>query len=385
MFRTFGFRLPDQVIFGNDTVEQVGERARALGGSKALVVTDPGVIKAGLLERVTGSLEKAGLRFDVFGEVEPEPPTHSLEKAVAQARANKYDVFIGLGGGSSMDMTKMVSAMMTNQDDITEYFGVEKVQKRGLPTILIPTTSGTGSEVTRMAVFTDTRVNLKKVVSSWAITANMAIVDPMLTVSIPPRVTASTGIDAFIHAGEAYIAVNANEMTDPVALEAVRIIAENLGPAVADGRNIEARYNMSLGSLMAGIALMNAGAGVVHALAYPIGSEYHVPHGVANGVTLVACLDYLSVAHVPKFAKIAGAMGIPTEGLSQREAANKGIEAVGDLMRRVGLPTKLKDIGADPALIPSMAEAAFGEKRLLGNTPRQLSVQDLANILEASF
>jgi alcohol dehydrogenase class IV len=236
-----------------------------------------------------------------------------------------------------------------------------------------------------MAVLTDKEENLKKVVSSFAIMSQVAIVDPMLTVTMPPKVTASTGIDAFIHAVESYIAINASPLTDPLAWEATRLIAENLGPAVANGQNLSARYNMALGSLMAGITLNNAGVGVVHALAYPIGAEYHVPHGIANVVTLAESMNYLSIANIPKFVQLAKAMGEPVEGISSREAAARGIQAMRALAQSVGLPCRLGDIGADPQKIPAMAVAAFKEKRLLGNTPRQLTQDDLRQIFEASL
>lgn len=384
MFQITRFRTPN-IIFGMDTVAQIPEEIKKLGGKRVFIVTDKGVVEAGLLEKVVEPLKTEKLMFQVFAQVEPEPPIENLLEAHRMAKSAGVDVFVGLGGGSSMDVTKVASALMTQEADVRDLFGVEKVTKPGFPTIMVPTTSGTGSEVTRMAVFTDKQENLKKVVSSHAITANVAIVDPMLAVTMPPKVTASTGIDAFIHAVESYVALNASPLTDPMALEATRLIAENLGPAVANGQDFQARYNMALGSLMAGITLNNAGVGAVHALAYPVGAEYHVPHGIANVVTFTQTMEYISMANVPKFVRLAEVMGEPVEAISPREAAVRGIKAMGDLVEAIGLPHSLRDIGVDRDKIPSMAEAAFKEKRLLGNTPRQLTEEDIRKIFENAF
>lgn len=384
MFQSMRFRTP-QIIFGMNMVNQIGEEVRKLKGEKVYIVSDSGVAKAGLLEKVLEPLKKEKINFSVFDRVEPEPPIDNLLEAHKAAKGVKPDLLIGLGGGSAMDLTKLVAVLLTQEIDVRDLFGVEKVTKPGLPTIMIPTTSGTGAEVTKNAVFTDKAENLKKVVSSQAITPNVAIIDPMLTVSMPTQVTASTGIDAFIHAVESYVAINASPMTEPLAWEATRLIAENLGPAVANGQDLKARYNMALGSVLAGISLNNAGVGVVHALAYPIGAEYHVPHGVANVVTLVPSLDYIAIANIPKFVQLARAMGEPVEGISSREAAARGTRAMKDLAEKVGLPVRLRDIGADRSKIPVWAAAAFKEKRLLGNTCRQLTEEDLRKIFENSY
>ncbi|MBM4332484.1 MAG: iron-containing alcohol dehydrogenase [Deltaproteobacteria bacterium] len=384
MFQTMRFRTP-VIILGMNAVNLIGEEIKKIGGKNVFIITDRGVVQAGILEKILEPLRNEQINFDVFDQVEPEPPLENLMEAFRKAKSCKVDLFIALGGGSSMDMTKVVSALMVQEADVRELFGVEKVTKPGLPTIMVPTTSGTGSEVTRMAVFTDKAENLKKVVSSHAITANVAIVDPMLTVTMPPKVTASTGIDAFIHAVESYVAINASPITDPIALEATRLIAENLGPAVANGQDLRARYNMSMGSLMAGVTLNNAGVGAVHALAYPVGAEYHVPHGVANVVTFAATMEYISIANIPKFVNLAKAMGEPVYGISSREAATRGIKAMQELAEKAGLPCRLRDIGARPDKIPAMAIAAFREKRLLGNTPRQLAEEDIRKIFENSF
>jgi alcohol dehydrogenase class IV len=385
MLRSFRVRTPDWILFGFDTVRQVGAEAKRLGGGKVMVLTDPGVGKAGLLDPVYESLRGEGLDYDVFDQVEPEPSIANLMEASKMAKQGKFDVFVAVGGGSSMDTTKLVSAMMTNKGNIQDFFGVDNVPKRGLPTIMVTTTSGTGSEVTRMAVFTDTAVNLKRVVSAQNILADVAIVDPNLARSMPQPVTAATGIDAFIHAVESYVAVNASPLTDTIALEATKLIAENLGPAFANGNDMTARYNMALGSLMAGISLNNAGVGAVHALAYPIGAEYHLSHGLALIVIFAETMRSISISCLPKFRKIAEAMGIDVEGLSPWEAADAAVEGMTILARSVKMPTTLSEVEGDQAKIGQWAKAAHGEQRLLGNTPRTLNLEDIEEIFEKSF
>ncbi len=384
MFTITRFRTPI-IIFGINALSSIVEEVRKLSGQNVFIITDQGVVQAGLLEKLLELLEKGKIGYTIFDQVEAEPSIENLLAVTEKAKASKLDLFIGLGGGSVMDTTKMASVLKVQDLNIRDLFGVDKVIKPGLPTIMVPTTSGTGSEVTRNAVFTDKAENLKKVVSSQAIVPTVALVDPMLTVTMPPSITAATGIDAFIHAVESYIAINASPFTDPLALEATRLIAENLGPAVANGQDLPARYNMSLGSLLAGITLNNAGVGAVHALAYPVGAEYHVPHGIANVVTFIPTMEYISMARRPKFVQLAAAMGEPVVNLSPREAVTQGIRAMRDLVEKVGLPSRLRDIGATEEKIPAMAKAAFREKRLLGNTPRQLTEEDLGKILRASF
>jgi alcohol dehydrogenase len=236
-----------------------------------------------------------------------------------------------------------------------------------------------------MAVFTDKEENLKKVVSAQNILADVSIIDPEMAVSMPPAVTAATGIDALIHAAESYVAINASPLTDNLAYEALRLISESLGPAFANGNDMEARYNMALGSFLAGITLNNAGVGAVHALAYPIGAEYHLSHGLALIVILAETMRACAMANLPKYRNMAQAMGIDVCGLSPWESAMTAVDGMVNLAKMVKLPTTLSEVKADKAKIQEWALAAHGEQRLLGNTPRILSVEDIAEIFEKSF
>ena len=385
MWPQFRFRTPDVVLFGFDTVQQVGSEAKRLGAGRVMVLCDSGVAKAGASQPVYDALAAAGLEYEVFDRVEPEPSIANLNEAVKMAKDGKFEVFVGVGGGSSMDMTKVVAAMMVNQGSVQEFFGVDNVPQRGKPTILVTTTSGTGSEVTRMAVFTDHEANLKRVVSAQNILANVAVIDPGLTVTMPQSVTADTGIDAFIHAVESHVAINATPLTDALSLQSVQIITQNLGAAFANGNNRNARYNMALGSFLAGVTLNNAGVGAVHALAYPLGAQYHLSHGKAMTVVLLETLRSISLACLPKFASLAQAMGLDCIGLTPWETAEAVVEATGELMRLLRLPVSLSDINADKSKIKQWSVAAHGEQRLLGNTPRALSLGDVEEIFTNSF
>lgn len=251
---------------------------------------------------------------------------------------------------------------------------------------MIPTTSGTGAEMTKHAIFLDRESNVKKAVASSALLPDVAIVDPMLTVSCPSHVTASSGIDAFIHAAEPFISKNANAVTEVIALEAVQMITRWLGPAFADGQDLDARYYMSLGSMMSGMVLNNSGTSLVHALAYPIGGEFHCSHGVSLTALLATCFEYVLVARQDKMIMLAEAMGEQVEGLSPREAAMLAPEAIRHLVKSVKLPGTLRDLGVkDKSNLQYWAEEAYKEQRLLGRSPRVLSVEDIKEIYEMAF
>lgn len=387
MFQQIQFSTPN-IIFGMDTLQQLGQQAKKLGAGRALLVTGPNVKAAGILDKALGilKLESIDVEVNIQGRDTPEPATSVVEETAEIARKGNFEVIIGLGGGSILDVAKMASALVTNPGKTKDYFGREKVPKRGKPTIIIPTTSGTGAEVTKHAIFLDREVNVKKAVASSALLPNVAIVDPMLTVSCPPGVTASAGIDAFIHAAEPFLSKNANPITDAIALEAVSIITRWLGPAFADGQNLEARYYMALGSLMAGIVLNNSGTSLVHAMAYPVGGEYHTPHGITLSALLLACFEGIRVAKQEKMVKLAIAMGERVDGLPPREAAGRSLEAIRHLLRSVDLPVSLTDLNiTDKTKVPRWAIEAHKEQRLLSRSPRLLSVKDIEKIYERAF
>jgi alcohol dehydrogenase len=388
MFQNILFQTPS-ILFGMDVLNQLGKEAVKLGAGRALLVTGPRVKKAGLLDRAASILEAESITVEVNVQDRdtPEPATEVVERTAEIARKGNFDVIIGLGGGSILDVTKMASALVTNPGRTEDYFGKEKVPKRGLPTIIVPTTAGTGAEVTKHAIFLDREINVKKVVASSNLLPNVAIVDPVLTVTCPPAVTASSGIDAYIHSAEAFLSKNANTMTDTLALESIAIITKWLGPAFADGNNMEARYQMSLGSLMAGVVLNNSGTSLVHAMAYPVGGEHHTPHGVTLSALLIACFDYVAVARAEKMAMLAKAMGENIDGLAPREVTERVLDAIHYLIKSVNLPASLCDLGIDREKtdVHQWAVEAHKEQRLLTRSPRILSVEDIEIIYENAF
>ena len=363
MFQTIEFRTP-AVLFGLETIARIGKEAKRLGGHRVLIVTGPRVNAAGLLEKPLASLKAEKLEVDVIVEERdtPEPATSVVEEVADFARKGAFDVIVGIGGGSILDVAKMASALLTNPGKTRDYFGKEKVPQRGRPTIIVPTTSGTGAEVTKHAIFLDREADVKKAVASTNLLPDVAIIDPMLSVSCPSRVTAAAGIDAFFHAVEPFLSRMANPITDALALKAISIITQWLGPAVADGENITARYHMALGSVTAGFVLNNSGTSLVHAMAYPVGGEYHTPHGITLSAILVACFEGILMAKQEKMVLLARAMAEPIDGLSPREAASRALEAIRHLLRSVDLPVSLREL-----VLPIKPGSPDGQRRRTRN------------------
>lgn len=387
MFQMIQFKTPS-LFFGMDTINQIGQQAKSLGASRVLIVTGPRIQEAGIVEKAMSFLKAESLTVEVNVQERdtPEPATSIVEETAEIARQGDFDVIVGLGGGSILDVAKMASALMTNPGKTKDYFGKEKVPRRGKPTIIVPTTSGTGAEMTKHAIFLDRESNVKKAVASTNLLPDVAIVDPMLAVSCPPHVTASAGIDAFLHAAEPFLSKLANHITDIIALEAIRITTRWLGPAFADGQDLEARYYMSLGSVMSGMVLNNSGTSLVHAMAYPVGGEYHTPHGVTLSALLLACFQYIAVAKQEKMVLLAEAMGEPVDGLPPRQAAEHALDAIRHLIRGVGLPDSLGGLNIkDTSKIPTWSVEAHREQRLLSRSPRKLSVEDIERIYENAF
>lgn len=379
------FRMPNVLLTGTGSVQQVGVQAVKLGARKVLVITDKVLNQTGLVKQVTDPLEAENIQVDIIDEVVPEPPFENLEQIARGIRDQGYDVFVGIGGGSALDVTKALAIMMTNPGDVRELVGIEKVRNKGIPFILIPTTAGTGSEVTYNAIFTDIRDNVKKGIVSPYLLPDVAIVDAALTVSVPPAVTAATGMDALVHAVESYTAQRASELTDGIALHAIQLISRSIRTAVYNGKNIQAREDMAMGSLMAGISLGNAGVGAVHALAYPLGGKFKVPHGVANSLLLPYVMKYNVLANLEKFAQVAKALGENTEGLSLCDAAETAVHALARLSRDVGIPSTLRDVGVTEDDIPALAEEASKIDRLLNNNPRWLTVKEIEAIYRDAY
>lgn len=381
----FPLRLPSMILFGCGAVSRIGEEARVLGGNKVLIVCDPGIASTGMVDEVKTILEKSGLTVGVFSEVVPEPPVETLEPCVEMAREGGYDLVVGLGGGSSMDAAKVVSVMAVHPGKIEDLFGTDKVPGRGLPMIMVPTTSGTGSEATVNSILTDTKSQVKKGIVSRHLMPDVAIVDPEMTLSCPLKVSAASGMDTLTHAIESYVSVKATPETRLFALEAIRLCAKYLRTAVLNGANIRGREGMSRASLYAGISISNAGTALVHAMAYPLGAQFHTPHGVSNALLLPYVMEFNYLGDLELFADIAEAMGEPLAGLSVRQKAEAAVRAVRQMSIDIGIPQRLSEVGVTESSLATMADDAIEIRRLLDNNPRSVTRDDIYQIYRAAF
>ncbi len=374
------FLSPTMILLGYNAVERIGVEAKKLGGSKACIITDAGVVQSGLVDKVKTPLEKEGLKTEVFDKVEAEPPIKVVDRCSEFIRKGKYDLVVGLGGGSSLDTAKGAAIMGTREGSVREICGVDIISRRGLPKILIPTTGGTGAEATRAFVVTDEEAGIKRVSYSNYNLAELAIVDPTLTVTMPAKVTADTGMDALVHAIESFVSVNGTPFSDLLAVETIRLISKSLPIAYAKGENLSARYDMSLAALLGGMSITSGGLGAVHALAYPIGTEYHQNHGRSNAIMLPHVMEFNLIGNIKKYGTIANSMGENISGLKELEAAERSIVAVRNLLEMVNIPFRLRDYGVRKEGIPKLVEGGMGQSRLFTPNPRNLTRDDVQAI-----
>ena len=379
------FSTTPRIIMGPGSVKTIGAEVKTLGISRVLIVTDKGVIAAGLMKPIEESLKASKVKYAVFDKVEPDPRYEIVADCVETARQSKAQMLIGLGGGSPMDITKVSAVMLTNKGPIGSYFGIGLIPKPGLPTILIPTTAGTGSEVTPIAILSDEGDKLKKGIVSPYLYPAIGVLDPELTTGLPPHVTAATGMDALIHAIEAYTSINASTITDMYCIKAIELISKNLRTAFAKGANIEARTAMMEAALLAGIGFANAGVTAVHAFAYPIGAEFHIPHGVANTLMLPHVIRFNVLGNLEKFAQLAKPFGLPVEGLDNLAIVDRVIATIDRLADDIRVPRHLADFGVKEKDIPMLAEGVMKVTRLLANNPRTLTLDDAKRIYKAAL
>jgi alcohol dehydrogenase class IV len=379
------FRTTRKILFGLGAVEKTGPEAQLLKAKKVLIITDTGVIQAGLLQGIEKSLQTAGLPFVIFDGVEPDPRIEVVEKSVEKAKKEGIDLIIGFGGGSSLDIAKVTSIMITNPGKIDSFFGIDLVPNPGVPVILIPTTAGTGSEVTPIAILSDTKEKLKKGIVSPTLFPEVAIVDPKLTIGLPPSVTAFTGMDALTHAIESFYSINATDLSDLLAFRAMELLSKNIRMAFAHGENLVARSNVMEGSLLAGIAFANAGVGAVHAFAYPLGGEFHLAHGLTNTLMLPYVMRYNIMGCPSKFAQMAKAFGERVDGISELVGAEIAVRFVERLSDDLRVPRRLRDVNIPEVAIPRLAEAAMKVTRLLANNPRKITLEDAIIIYRSAY
>jgi alcohol dehydrogenase class IV len=376
----YDIRVPGKVRFGVGAIKTIGEEAVNISAKRVLIVTDPGVYRAAVTDPVKEILNRAGLPVDIFSEAEPEPTYSKLNETAKELRKNKYNLLVAIGGGSSIDTAKGLSVLFAHGGIGQDYGGAEKVPGPCIPFFACPTTAGTGSEVTNIAVFDDPERGVKEGVVSNHIFARVAFVDPTLTYGCPSKVTAASGMDALVHAIESYTGNKATPFSDMLALKAMQLIMGSLRQAVKDGSDREARRKMSEGALFGGMAFMNAGCAAVHALAYSLGSRFHVPHGVANAVLLPYVTECNLPYNMPRYAAVARMLGVKTEGLYDQEASEKGLEVAKTLAADVGIPTRLRELGVPKEALEGLATASMAVTRLLDNNPKQLTLEDVRGI-----
>jgi len=374
------FRTSKRIHTGVGCLANLTEEIIRISPQRILVVSDPTVKKSGPFERLKTVLERAGFGFEDFDEIDREPTLDTLEKCLKSVGNGKFDAVIGLGGGSPIDVAKVTAIMLANGGSFQDYLGIEKIPKPGVPMIMIPTTAGTGAEVTPNALFIDKKEKVKKSFVSSYLIPDVAIVDPELTMSLPQNFTAATGMDALTHCLESFISLRATPMTELFSLEGIRCISGALREAYSNGVNIEARYAMTLGSLYGGMALTNAGTVAVHALAYPLGGRFGVSHGISNAIMLPYVMKFNCMSNMSKFKRIAEVMGEDVFGLNQREAALRAVDAIFQLAEDVKIPLHLSDLNIPESSIPEMAADAMKWTRLLVSNPRQMTLEEVAGI-----
>jgi alcohol dehydrogenase class IV len=370
------FQTTPRLLMGRGTLSSVTGEAQRLGATTVAVLAGPNIVKAGYVERIEEGLRAAGIHTEVFTDIEPEPSVGTAIRAGEAVRECAADLIVGIGGGSNMDVAKAASVLATNDLALEEMYGVDLVPRPGLDKILIPTTAGTGSEVTPHAVLTDSGAGTKRVVAGANVLARVAILDPELTLTLPADVTAYSGMDALVHAIEAFTSVNAVPLTDLFAVWAMQIISSSLRRAFRDGGDIEAREAMLEGSMAAGVAFGNAGVTATHAFAYPLGALFGIPHGKANTIMLPAVMEYNLEANPRRFALINGPLGIDASGLDDRDAALKMVEGLRAIIADLELPTTLSEFGIGESDIGGMSADVVANSRILANNHRSIGLED---------
>ena len=398
---TWDFYSAGRVVFGWGAIARLGHLSQRMGTGHALIVTDGGLAARGAVDRVRQSLESSGVRVSGFDGGEPEPSLDAAAAAVACAREVQPDAVVGLGGGSNMDLAKITANLFSHGGQPQDYFGFDQIPGPTLPLIAVPTTAGTGSEVSHAAVLTDTASEMKFSTLSPHLRPQLAVVDPELTISCPAVATADSGIDALTHAIEAYTAIDFGELDIPIdqdvpysgrsplsdclAERAIRLIGQHLVTAVHEPQNLDARTGMALAATLAGLAFSNCGIAVVHALEYPLGGTLHCSHGAGNGLLLPYVMRYNLPVRTAALAQVASLLGVDTDGMDQRQAAEESIVCVERLRQQIGIPERIRDIGGREEQLPEFASKSFAIERLMLLNPRRPTESELLDILKSAL
>jgi len=382
------FKMLTMVEYGIGVHEKVGQVAKDQGGHKALIVTDPGLIQTGLVDTIKNNLKKSNIDSVIFDNIKGNPLIASVDEGLEIFKNEKCDITVAVGGGSPIDTAKAINIVEANGGHILDYEmfidGMRNpITKRKKPVIVIPTTSGTGSEVTMWSVLTDPKRKYKASFGHPYMAPEYSLSDPVVTITVPKGLTAAQGMDALTHAIEAYTSRYTMPQTDALALYAIKLISNNLRQAVAYGQNLKARDGMLMGSLMAGMAFGSAPVGAVHAMAHTLGGFYDTPHGVANAILLPWVMEYNMIACPERFGDIAEAMGENVEGLSMVEKAEKAIMAVKRLSKDISIPT-LREVGCKEEDIPELASMAAKDMNVNGN-PRPMPAEDMEKVYKKAM
>lgn len=382
ILKNFRYEMPTIIEFGQGSVKSLAEHVKSLGGSNVLVVGDPGVSKAGIVRRIEEPLIEAGIPYTVFTDVGVEATIESVDSGTIAAKSNGCDIVVGVGGGSALDTAKSIALMLVHPGHIRDYVGLDKVPSPGAPIIAVPTTAGTGSEITRFSVLSDKGAKAKLSVGSMYNCPTLALCDPELTLTLPSHITAATGMDALTHALESYV----NKVTQPISeglsLQSMKLVAKSLRLAVVQGDNLDARDDMLLASTMAAMAFNTTRLGLAHALAIPLGAHFNIPHGVVNAILLPEVMQFNLIGNTDKFIEIARIFGEKTDHLTSREAAEKAVIAVRQLKKDVGITQTLTDYGVEEEHLDMIVEEAM----MSGNVPInpvKPTLEDLKNICRA--
>ncbi len=378
-------RFPVQVVFGVGCLQELGSLVKNFGKHALLITGGGATSRLPAIDSIGKILGEEGIGLSHFAEIEADPSVETVEKGAAFAAENGCDFVMGLGGGSPMDAAKVIAARMTNQGEIASWEGGGKIPRRSKPLICIPTTSGTGSEATSVAVITGGKRHHKMSLVSQNLYPILAIVDPELTCTMPPQLTASTGMDALTHAIESYVALKAWAPTQVLSYKAVQLIFNNLETACSDGSDLEARSQLSLASFMAGMAFTTAGLGLTHALAYALGSHFGIPHGEATALLLSHVIRFNLEICPELYRELAEAMGVHVSGLPAIRAAEIAAQAVEELTPNLPLPENLKAVGISENSVETLAAEAFLNTRFRSSNPRDTILEDLVQILHNAF
>src|SRR5262245_17290265 len=386
MIDFFEFQLRPRVLYKPGLVDEIGQELSQFGARRALIVADEGVKRAGLLERVVAGLKGEVEIAGMFADVPPNSSIAIVEQGAEFARAQGADLLVAVGGGSPIDTAKAMRILMTHSGRLYDYQGYDVLTQPLIPMVAIPTTAGTGSEVTTWAIIRDQTARLKLSFVSPFLAPDLAILDPELTLTLPPHLTAATGMDALVHAIESFVGANANPISDSLALQAIDMISNSLRDATYEGDDLEPRGQMLVAACIAGIAFSSgrSSLGLVHALSHAVGGAFNVHHGTANAIILPHGMAFNSIAVPNRFARIARAMGVNSGGRPEEDVIADGIEAVRVLAADCGLPTRLRDVGVPEDALPAVAEAALRDTAVSTN-PRPMAYDDVLEVARAAW